>query len=339
MSRFVYSTFVPSIERTEMRSSPSRVARAVRPSGEIATWLTPDFSSPSETVPAGATVFPSMVKIEIEPPWRLATSASVPCRLMESPDGPFPVSSVASTAGGLACRSMTESRLSGTVFVASAGSTLDDEVTSARPSSGVMATLNGGPTTLPGASNSPITLGCDDFRSRMVTVSGFGSATIFTTPFTRFTLLSFDVTAICADAGATKKTRASSEVNSGLIGSPWDLVQTIARGARAWRGHARGWWRDSPGRSLRTDSGEGGIPWPRQYRRRRFHRAVLRERVLAWRCARVARSDPAPGAGTGRRGSRRRSPPSARDGTRRNGSGAEAAAPARRARGKRPLPP
>src|SRR5438270_227088 len=87
------------MERTEMRSSPSRVARARRPSGEMATWLTPDFSSPRASVPAGATVFPSMVKMEIEPPLRLATSARVPWRLIETPDGPLPVSSVARTAG------------------------------------------------------------------------------------------------------------------------------------------------------------------------------------------------------------------------------------------------
>src|SRR4051812_36559269 len=121
MSRFVYSTFVPSIESTEMRSSPSRVASAVLPSGEIATWLTPDFSSPSASVPAGETVFPSIVKIEMEPPLRLATSASVPWRLMETPEGPLPASSVAITAGGFARRSMTDTRLSASVFVGSAG--------------------------------------------------------------------------------------------------------------------------------------------------------------------------------------------------------------------------
>src|SRR5437763_404737 len=214
MSRFVYSTLLPSMERTEMRSSPSRVASARRPSGEMATWLTPDFSSPRASVPAGATVFPSMVKMEIEPPLRLATSARVPWRLIETPDGPLPVSSFAITAGGLARRSMTERWLSGIVFVGSAGSTFCEDVTSASPSSGVMATLNGGPTTLPGASASPITLGGDAFRSRIVTVSGFGSATIFTTPFTRLTLLSFEVTAICADAGPTTSRTASSEDDS-----------------------------------------------------------------------------------------------------------------------------
>jgi len=62
-----------------------------------------------------------------------------------------PASSVAITAGGDALRSMTDTRVSGTVFVGSLGSTRLDEPTSASRSSGVSATLNGGPMTLPGA--------------------------------------------------------------------------------------------------------------------------------------------------------------------------------------------
>ncbi len=58
MSRLVYSTLVPSMDRTEMRSSPSRVTSASLPSGEIAAWLVPDFSSATVTLPAGVTVLP-----------------------------------------------------------------------------------------------------------------------------------------------------------------------------------------------------------------------------------------------------------------------------------------
>ena len=61
ISRFVGSTFVPAMDSTEMRSSPPRVTSAVLPSGEIATWLTPDFSSAIVTVPAAVTVLPWIV--------------------------------------------------------------------------------------------------------------------------------------------------------------------------------------------------------------------------------------------------------------------------------------
>ena len=116
----------------------------------------------------------------------------------------MPASSVAMTAGGDALRSMTETRVSGTVFVGSPGSTFVEEPTSARLSSGVSATLSGGPTTLPGAAISATTRGGDALRSMMVTVSGAGFCTIFTVPLSSITLLSFDVTASCAcAAGAT----------------------------------------------------------------------------------------------------------------------------------------
>src|SRR2546425_9198846 len=61
MSRLVYSTFVPSMDRTEIRSSPSRVTSASLPSGEIAAWLVPDFSSATVTLPAGVPRFPLVV--------------------------------------------------------------------------------------------------------------------------------------------------------------------------------------------------------------------------------------------------------------------------------------
>ena len=102
------------------------------------------------------------------------------------------------TRGGAVVRSTTDSRLSGACLVGSFGSTLIAAVTSASDSSGVIATLSGGPTTLPGASTSPRTFGGHALRSMIVTVSGGGLGTTFTTPLTRTTLLSLADTAICA---------------------------------------------------------------------------------------------------------------------------------------------
>src|SRR2546430_4260863 len=151
MSRLVYSTFVPSIESTEILLSPSRVTSAIVPSGVKVTWLVPDFSSAIVTLPTGVTVLPEIVNTDTVPSLRLATSASVPWRLIEMPAALLPASSVVMTAGGDAFRSMTDTRVSGTVLVGSLGSTLLDEPTSARLSSGVRATLRGGPPTPPAA--------------------------------------------------------------------------------------------------------------------------------------------------------------------------------------------
>ena len=74
-------------------------------------------------------------------------------------------------------RSITESLLSGTCL---SPSFFIAAVTSARLSSGVIATESGGPTTLVGASTSPITLGGEALRSTIVTVSGTGLATTLT---------------------------------------------------------------------------------------------------------------------------------------------------------------
>src|SRR2546426_6278006 len=159
MSRLVYSTFVPSIESTEILLSPSRVTSAIVPSGVKVTWLVPDFSSAIVTLPTGVTVLPEIVNTDTVPSLRLATSASVPWRLIEMPAALLPASSVVMTAGGDAFRSMTDTRVSGTVFGRSLGSTLLDEPTSARLSSGVRATLGGGRTTAPGAATPPTTRG------------------------------------------------------------------------------------------------------------------------------------------------------------------------------------
>src|SRR5262249_58388545 len=111
-------------------------------------------------------------------------------RLREFRGALLPASSVAMTAGGDAFRSMTEIRVSGAIFVGSLGSIFDDEPTRARLSSGVSATLNGGPTTLPGAAISASTRGGEALRSRIVTVSGAGFCTTFTAPLSSMTLLS-----------------------------------------------------------------------------------------------------------------------------------------------------
>lgn len=81
-----------------------------------AGWLGHDLSSPMRTTLEGATVLPWMVNTETVPSARLATSASVPCRLIETPDAPMPACSVAITAGGVARRSTTLTRLSGMVL-------------------------------------------------------------------------------------------------------------------------------------------------------------------------------------------------------------------------------
>src|SRR5262249_28695055 len=174
--------------RTEILLSPSRVTSAVLPSGVNSAWLGPDALLPKSTTPAGATVLPLIVNTETVPSERLATSASVPALLMETPAAPAPASNVVMTAGGDAFRSMTESLLSGTVFLGSAGSSLVAAVTSAIDSSGAIATLNGGPTTLAGALISWSTLGGDAARSMIVTLSAGGLAGTMLLPSTRTAL-------------------------------------------------------------------------------------------------------------------------------------------------------
>ena len=92
-----------------------------------------------------------MVNTDTEPSERLATSARLPAGLMATPAAPLPAWAVPSAAGGEDFRSMMVTRLSGTSFLASAGSCLVALVTSARLSSADTATLCGGPTTLVGA--------------------------------------------------------------------------------------------------------------------------------------------------------------------------------------------
>src|SRR5262245_66263735 len=154
----------------------------------MATWLGPDLSSPNLTLPSGASVLPAMEKTETVPSERLATSASVPARLIDTPAAPLPACSCAEILGGEALRSMTVSLSSGTVFFGSLGSTLVAPVTSAKLSSRATATLKGGPTTLAGAWSSATTLGGVALRSMTVTVSGGGLAGTEFTPSTRTAL-------------------------------------------------------------------------------------------------------------------------------------------------------
>ena len=145
-SRLVFSTLVPSIDNTEMRLSKLRVTSAVRPSRVKTTPLSRLSGVPTSTFPAAVTVLPAIVKTETVPSNRLATSAMVPARLIDTPDAPLPARSVVSTAGGDALRSITVTLSSGAVLVASAGSSLVEEVTNARAPSGESATFWGGPT-------------------------------------------------------------------------------------------------------------------------------------------------------------------------------------------------
>ena len=136
-------------------------------------------------MPTGVSTLPAIEKTDTVPSDRLATSASVPARLIDTPAAPLPACSCAETLGGEALRSITVSLSSGTIFFGSAGSTFDAPVTSAKLSSRAIATLDGGPTTLVGTGISATTLGGVALRSMTVTVSAGGLAGTVFTPSTR----------------------------------------------------------------------------------------------------------------------------------------------------------
>src|SRR6185503_11756404 len=115
--------------------------------------------SPRSTFPTGVTLLPAIARTDTVPSLRLATSASEPAGLIDTPEGPRPTRNVVRTAGGVDCRSMTVTASSGTVRAGLPGSILVDEVTSAIDSSGATATLCGGLAQLPGANTSPTTRG------------------------------------------------------------------------------------------------------------------------------------------------------------------------------------
>src|SRR5262245_34809144 len=212
MSRLVYSTLLPSTDSTEILWSPSRVTSAVFPSGENVTWLGPDLSSPSATLPIVVSALPETEKTETVPSARLATSASVPARLIETPAAPLPAWCWASTLGGEALRSITVSLSSGTSFFESLGSTLVAAVTSAKLSSRAIATLDGGPTTLVGTATSATALGGVELRSMMVTESAAGLAGTVFTPSTRTAFPSLAESASWAPAPEDSDSNAASAV-------------------------------------------------------------------------------------------------------------------------------
>ena len=141
---------------------------------------------------------------------RLVTNANVPAALMAMPFGNRPASSVLMTAGGEDLRSMTEILLSCVVFVGSAGFTLSELDNSAMDSSGVTATICGGPDQLDGAFSSAMILGGRALRSMSVTVSGGALGTMTWTPSTMISVVSLAETAICARTGSAKSSTISN---------------------------------------------------------------------------------------------------------------------------------
>ena len=158
----------------------------------------------------GRDVLPSIVNTDTVPSLRLATSASVPAALMDTPEGPLPACSVLSTAGGDDFRSMTVTVSSGIVFVGSAGSILVDAVTSAIDSSGATATLCGGLAQLPARDLA------DHLGRRHTKVEdghriGWRISHHRIDPFDVQTLLSLDETASCAWTAGRQQEAVSHE--------------------------------------------------------------------------------------------------------------------------------
>jgi hypothetical protein len=181
---------------------------------------------------AGVSALPFTVNTETVPSLRLATSASVPCLLNDTPAAPAPALSVAITTGGAAFRSITVSVSSATTFVASAGSSLLARVTSAIDSSGETATLIGGPTTLVGTFSSASTFGGFAPASMMVTVSGGGLATTLLAPLSSVALLSFAETTICAVAPQEAQATAHATTVARMR---WVMVSPLLSFVRAGR--------------------------------------------------------------------------------------------------------
>src|SRR5881296_3585531 len=139
--------------------------------------------------------------------------------------------------GGVALRSTTDIVLLGMRLVGSPGSSFSLAVTSAIDSSGATATLNGGPTTLPGTSSSATTCGGQLLMSITVRVSGGGFFTTVATPLTSVTLLSLVDRSSCACARGTTLSTASGTTTtarrSGFMEPP-----PMVDGA-AWSGRRR----------------------------------------------------------------------------------------------------
>ena len=192
----------------------SRVTSAIAPSRVKTGWLGPEFASPSLIFSFSSTLPPEIVSTETVPSLRFATSARVPALLIDTPAAPFPTVTVCVTLGGEDLRSMTESLSSGTCFVGSAGSTFMAAVTRAKLSSAATATLPGGPATLAGAWISARSFGGLADRSMIATVSGGAFGTVFATPLSRYALLSFADTAICACAPNGNSARPAASASA-----------------------------------------------------------------------------------------------------------------------------
>src|SRR5262247_4731640 len=120
--------------------------------------------------------------------------------------------------GGVALRSTTAIVLLAMRLVGSAGSSFSLAVTSAIDSSGASATLNGGPTTLPGTSSSATTFGGQLLMSITVRVSGGGLFTTVATPLTSVTLLSLVESSSCACASDAQLSMASAATTAARRG-------------------------------------------------------------------------------------------------------------------------
>src|ERR1700712_2486170 len=105
---------------------------------------------------------------------------------------------------------MTVTASLGAVLVGSSGSILVAPVTSAKDSSGAMATLCGGPMTLAGASTVARTRGGKTLRSMIVAVSGGGAGLTTVTPSLSATLASLAETASCALAAPGSNANAAA---------------------------------------------------------------------------------------------------------------------------------
>lgn len=135
-------TFSPSISSIATLWFGNLLASARRPSGVKRTCET---DSPIATVSISVTFRSAMRSTLTELSARLATSASVPARLIDRPEGCLPMASVSISFGGVAARSITNSRLSGTWRrTPFSSTTLSELATSASFSSAVIARLVGG---------------------------------------------------------------------------------------------------------------------------------------------------------------------------------------------------
>jgi hypothetical protein len=109
---------------TLMMLSPSRVSRAVLPSGRKFTELGDDFGLPRSTFPTDSRRFSLTAKTEMVPSVRFATSTSAPSGEIETPAAPSPAVTCWTDLGGVALRSITVTRLSGTILSGFCGSIL-----------------------------------------------------------------------------------------------------------------------------------------------------------------------------------------------------------------------